>query len=170
MWVGFKFTIKGVGYCEGSETALRSDFSILAYTFKFFCYHIYSKTFRIFDELYQPCLGLRIVSKTFWPERGFSLLLLNQGIIQSMSGQCWTASLSLGALPRLPKSKPAMQEMNDYKAYDRKVMILNHCLTLTRLYHEQGRTKRGEYYADLANQYYSEILDLARGCAGSLQT
>jgi hypothetical protein len=62
-----------------------------------------------------------------------------------------------------------MKEMYDYKAYDRKVMILNHCLTLTRLYHEQGKAKRGEYYADLANQYYTEVLELARGCDSSLQ-
>jgi hypothetical protein len=54
-------------------------------------------------------------------------------------------------------------DLADIQSYDRKVMILKNCLTLTRLYHAQGREKQGEFYADLANQYYSEILGLARG-------
>jgi hypothetical protein len=68
---------------------------------------------------------------------------------------------SVGHYLAAPNFTLAMNKMDDYKVYDRKVMILNHCLTLTRLYHEQGKAKRGDYYADLANQYYSEVLDLA---------
>jgi hypothetical protein len=87
---------------------------------------------------------------------------LKPGIIQPCQGSVGLQFV-LGALPWFPQIKLAVMDLVDVQSYDRKVMILKNCLTLTRLYHEQGKAKRGEYYADLANQYYSEILGLARG-------
>jgi hypothetical protein len=50
--------------------------------------------------------------------------------------------------------------MIDKNAYRRKVMILEHCLTLARAYHDQDNSKQADYYSLLAREYFGEILEL----------
>lgn len=53
--------------------------------------------------------------------------------------------------------------MNDgHKAWQRQVGIMDHCLTLAMLNYEEGQERRGEYYIDLAQQYYTELVEKAR--------
>jgi hypothetical protein len=53
--------------------------------------------------------------------------------------------------------------LNDgHKAWQRQVGIMDHCLTLAMLNYEEGKKQRGEYYIDLAGQYYSELVEKAR--------
>jgi len=60
-----------------------------------------------------------------------------------------------------PSSKiVATQVMIDKNAYRRKVMILEHCLTLARAYHDQDDAKQANYYSLLAREYFGEILEL----------
>jgi hypothetical protein len=46
--------------------------------------------------------------------------------------------------------------------YKRQLGVLEHCLLLGRLYYDEGKSNRGEYYLDLAKQYYQEIVEEAR--------
>ena len=50
--------------------------------------------------------------------------------------------------------------MIDKNAYRRKVMILEHCLTLARAYHDQENSRQADYYSLLAREYFGEILEL----------
>jgi hypothetical protein len=50
--------------------------------------------------------------------------------------------------------------MIDKDAYRRKVMILEHCLTLARAYHDQDDFRLAQYYSRLAREYLDEILGL----------
>ena len=63
----------------------------------------------------------------------------------------------------LPKFTAAMIEKIDYQVFDRKVMSMNCCLTMARVYHDRKQTNRVEYYADLAEQHLRELLEMARG-------
>ena len=68
----------------------------------------------------------------------------------------------MGALPAIPKCLPrqpsATQIMIDKNAYRRKVMILEHCLTLARAYHDQDNAEQATYYSLLAREYFEEVL------------
>ena len=46
--------------------------------------------------------------------------------------------------------------------YKRQLGVLEHCLLLGRLYYDEGKSTRGEYYLDLAKQYYKDIVEQAR--------
>jgi len=53
--------------------------------------------------------------------------------------------------------------LNDgHKSWQRQVGIMDSCLTLAMLNYEEGKKQRGEYYIDLAGQYYSELVKKAR--------
>jgi hypothetical protein len=47
--------------------------------------------------------------------------------------------------------------MIDKFAFRRKVMVLEHCLTLARAYYDQDNYQRSEYYTLLASEYFGEI-------------
>jgi hypothetical protein len=49
-----------------------------------------------------------------------------------------------------------------FMSWQREVGIMDHCLTLAMLNYEEGKDRRGEYYIDLAGQYYSELIKKAR--------
>lgn len=65
----------------------------------------------------------------------------------------------LGAPLQYPQILVAMIESIDPTVFDRKVMSMNCCLTMARVYHDQSNFQRVEYYADLAEQYLRELLD-----------
>jgi hypothetical protein len=46
--------------------------------------------------------------------------------------------------------------------WQRLVGILDPCWTLAILIYGEGKKQRGEYYIDLAGQYYSELIEKAR--------
>ena len=50
--------------------------------------------------------------------------------------------------------------MIDRNAYERKVMIIQNCLSLARVYHDQENDKQSEYYTRLAVEYFDEVLGL----------
>ena len=68
----------------------------------------------------------------------------------------------LGAPLQYPQILVAMIESIDPTVFDRKVMSMNCCLTMARVYHDQSNFRRVEYYADLAEQYLRELLDETR--------
>ncbi len=71
----------------------------------------------------------------------------------------------LRALPSPPENVNVfgIMSLNDgHKAWQRQVGIMDHCLTLAMLNYEDGKQQRGEYYIDLAGQYYSELIKKAR--------
>lgn len=63
----------------------------------------------------------------------------------------------------LNKNEKAMTAMIDKNAYERKVMIIQNCLALARVYHDQEDVKQSEYYTRLASEYFGEVLGLV-GC------
>ena len=67
-----------------------------------------------------------------------------------------------GSVTHHPKNIAATLAMIDKNAYRRKVMILEHCLTLARAYHDQDDTKQANYYSLLAREYFGEILELVK--------
>jgi len=60
--------------------------------------------------------------------------------------------------------------MIDKNAYRRKVMILEHCLTLARAYHDQENAEQANYYSLLAREYFGEILELVESPQRELVT
>jgi hypothetical protein len=50
--------------------------------------------------------------------------------------------------------------MIDKFAFRRKVIVLEHCLTLARAYYEQDKYQKSEYYSRLASEYFGEIVGL----------
>ena len=70
----------------------------------------------------------------------------------------------LRALPSPPTTQVfgTMNLIDEHKKWQRQVGIMDHCLTLAMLNYGEGEPKRGEYYIDLAGQYYSELVEKAR--------
>ena len=53
--------------------------------------------------------------------------------------------------------------MIDRNVYERRVNTLGCCLTLARVYRDQGNLKQSEYYVRLAEEYFNELLDVCSG-------
>jgi len=51
---------------------------------------------------------------------------------------------------------------NSRLEYKRQLSVLEHCLLLGRLYYDEGKCNRGEFYLGLAKQYYQDIVEQAR--------
>ena len=53
--------------------------------------------------------------------------------------------------------------MIDRNVYERRVNTLGCCLTLARVYRDQDNPKQSEYYVRLAEEYFTELLDVCTG-------
>ena len=69
----------------------------------------------------------------------------------------------VGALFRSPKRSLGNKEMIDRNVFERKVMIVQNCLSLARVYHDQENNKQSKFYSRLATEYFGEVLGLVEG-------
>jgi hypothetical protein len=68
-----------------------------------------------------------------------------------------------GITPVPPLNSLGNEEMIDRNAYERKVMIIQNCLSLARVYHDQENSEQSKYYSGLATEYFSDVLGLVEG-------
>jgi hypothetical protein len=64
--------------------------------------------------------------------------------------------------PQIQNSNATTTMSTSRTEYKRQLGVLEHCLLLGRLYYDEGKSNQGEYYLNLAKQYYQEIVEEAR--------